>query len=82
MVTQDILEQLRRCGTVNRAPRRLVIEILCERGEHLTVQDIQNHLRERQVDLNEATVYCILQWLRTWDWCGKPIWVGASSCTR
>lgn len=64
MVTQEILAQLRRRGERLTIPRRLVIEILYERGDHLTVQDIQHHLRERQVDLNEATVYRILQWLK------------------
>lgn len=64
MVTPEILEQLRQRGERLTVPRRLVIEILCERGDHLTVQDIQHHLRERQVDLNEATIYRILQWLK------------------
>jgi Fur family ferric uptake transcriptional regulator len=64
MVTQEILELLRRRGERLTVPRRLVIEILCERGDHLTVRDIQHHLQQRQVDLNEATVYRILQWLK------------------
>jgi Fur family ferric uptake transcriptional regulator len=64
MHTQDILERLRQHGERLTVPRRLVIEILCERPGHLSVQDIQQHLRERQVDLNEATVYRILQWLK------------------
>ena len=82
MVTQDILEPLRRRGERLSVPRCLMIEILYARGDHLTAQDIQHHLRERQVDLNEATVYRILQRLKDLGLVCRPTWAGANWCTR
>jgi len=64
MTTQEILERLKQQGERLTVPRRLVIDILCEQGDHLTVQDIEHRLQQRNVHLSEATVYRILQWLK------------------
>jgi Fur family ferric uptake transcriptional regulator len=62
--TDNILTKLREQGERLTIQRRMVIEALCEEGEHLAVQDIQARLAERGTDLNETTVYRILQWLK------------------
>jgi Fur family ferric uptake transcriptional regulator len=63
-LTDDLIAQLRARGQRLTIQRRLVLEILCEGGEHLAVQDIQQRLQARGTDLNETTVYRILQWLK------------------
>ena len=60
----NILEQLRQRGERLTIQRRLVIDVLCDSGEHLAVQDIQQRLQQQGTDLNEPTVYRILQWLK------------------
>ena len=60
----NILTKLRDQGERLTIQRRLVIEALCEEGEHLAVQDIQTRLAAREIDLSETTVYRILQWLK------------------
>jgi Fur family ferric uptake transcriptional regulator len=62
--TDNILTTLREQGERLTIQRRLVIEALCEATEHLAVQDIQARLAERGTDLNETTVYRIMQWLK------------------
>ena len=60
----DIVARLRAQGERLTIQRRMVIEVLCAQGDHLAVQDIQARLDDRGTDLNETTVYRILQWLK------------------
>ncbi len=60
----DIVEKLRAQGVRLTIQRRLVIEALCEHGDHLSVQDIEGCLRDQGAEVNETTVYRILQWLK------------------
>jgi Fur family ferric uptake transcriptional regulator len=60
----DLIQRLRERGERLTVQRRLVLEILCEQGDHLTVQDIQRRLQPQGIDLAETTVYRILQWLK------------------
>jgi Fur family ferric uptake transcriptional regulator len=62
--TQEVIKKLRERGERVTMQRRLVIEALCEHGDHMGVQDIQQVLQRHEVDLNETTVYRILQWLK------------------
>lgn len=64
MDVADIVEKLRAQGVRLTIQRRMVIEALCEYGDHLTVQDIEGRLRDQGVEVNETTVYRILQWLK------------------
>jgi Fur family ferric uptake transcriptional regulator len=60
----QIVEQLRAQGERLTLQRRMVLEVLCEQGDHLAVHDIQQDLNARGHDLTETTVYRILQWLK------------------
>ncbi len=60
----ELVHELRTHGERLTVQRRMVLEILCERGDHLAVQDIQQRLERNGVDLTETTVYRILQWLK------------------
>ena len=62
--TDEIVERLRVRGERLTIQRRRVIEVLNERGDHLAVLDIQHRLAQQGYDLNETTVYRILQWLK------------------
>lgn len=61
-----VLEQLRARGERLTVQRRLVLEALCSRADHMTIGDIRRYAREkhRGDDLPEPTVYRILQWLK------------------
>lgn len=63
---EAILQRVRACGERVTIQRRLVIEALCHQGNHLTITDIQQHLRQRDEEhaLPDVTVYRVLQWLK------------------
>lgn len=61
---ERILEELRQRGERITIQRRMVIEALCEDYDHLTINDIQKQMQSRGHDLDEATIYRILQWLK------------------
>jgi Fur family ferric uptake transcriptional regulator len=60
----DLMRSLRERGERLTVQRRMVLEILCEHGDHLAVQEIHQRLEQDGVDLTETTVYRILQWLK------------------
>jgi len=61
----DILSQLEMHGERLTIQRRAVIDILADRHEHLTIQDLQSCLEQTQgVKLSETTIYRILEWLK------------------
>lgn len=59
-----IIENLHARGERLTVQRRLVLEVLYNRHDHLTIQDIQAELRQRQLEITETTIYRILQWLK------------------
>jgi Fur family ferric uptake transcriptional regulator len=61
---ERILQQLRQRGERITIQRRMVIEALCEDCDHLTIHDIQKQMQGRGYELDEATIYRILQWLK------------------
>lgn len=65
MICKDtIVARLKARGERLTLQRSLVLDVLCEHADHLTVQDIQGQLRENGADLAETTVYRIVQWLK------------------
>jgi Fur family ferric uptake transcriptional regulator len=50
---QEIIEGLRERGIRLTIQRRLVIEVLCELGGHVTVQEIGQRLRQQGIEINE-----------------------------
>ena len=60
----ELLDSLRARGERLTLSRRHVIEVLCEHPDHLTVQDVQGYLERQSIDLNETTIYRVLQWLK------------------
>jgi len=44
--------------------RRLVLDLLCDTSDHLTVGDLTQQLDARGAPLPETTIYRILQWLK------------------
>ncbi len=61
-----VLNRLRARGERLTIPRRLVIDALCNRKGHMTINDIQQYIGEHHSghDLQDPTVYRILQWLK------------------
>lgn len=62
--SDEVFARLRQRGERLTIQRRLVVEILCQSGSHLTINDIQARLHEQGQDLTDPTVYRILQWLK------------------
>ena len=62
--SESIIEKLREQGIRLTIQRRSVIEIVCQHPDHLLIQDVQDLLLENGVELNETTIYRILQWLK------------------
>ncbi len=58
------LARLRVQGERLTHPRRKVLEVLSRSGDHLTVGEVQAHLREAGEDMDAATIYRVLQWLK------------------
>jgi len=60
-----IIERIQAKGERMTLPRRLVIEALGQSHEHLTINDIQQHIREQHhPSMSDTTVYRVLQWLK------------------
>jgi Fur family ferric uptake transcriptional regulator len=62
----DVIERIRASGERMTIPRRLVIEALGHSHHHLTIADIQQHMRDCGQDegLSDTTIYRVLQWLK------------------
>ena len=61
-----VLERIREIGERITIPRRLVIDALGSSHDHLTIADIQAHIRQHSPGhtLSDTTIYRILQWLK------------------
>lgn len=62
----SLLQQIQARGERMTIQRRLVIEALCRPAEHLTIADIQQHLKQQGEgqELTDVTIYRVLQWLK------------------
>jgi Fur family transcriptional regulator, ferric uptake regulator len=60
----NVLNQLQQRGERITIQRRLVVEALCQGGEHLTIGDIQRYIMDHGHRPDESTIYRILQWLK------------------
>lgn len=58
------MSQLREEGERLTRPRRKVLEVLSRSGDHLTVSDAQRLLQEAGEEMDAATIYRVLQWLK------------------
>jgi Fur family ferric uptake transcriptional regulator len=56
-----ILEELRNRGERLTIQRRVVIEALATAENHQTIPEIQQYIQERQIDLDNSTIYRILE---------------------
>lgn len=61
--TRELEGRLRARGERLTPQRRAVIDVLAQAEQHLTMQAVQQQAAAKGVDLNEPTVYRILQWL-------------------
>ena len=61
-----VFAQLQARGERLTIQRRMVIEALCSRDDHLSIQDIQHYIAGTHPaqTLQDPTVYRILQWLK------------------
>jgi len=61
----DILDILHERGERLTIQRRMVIEALCEQSGHRTLHELRQTIKKYGEDLDESTIYRILQWLNT-----------------
>ncbi|MCS7060500.1 MAG: Fur family transcriptional regulator [Anaerolineae bacterium] len=63
-ILEQTLSRLREQGERLTRPRRKVLEVLNQSGDHLTVNDVQRALQQAGEEMDAATVYRVLQWLK------------------
>lgn len=61
---ERLIEELRARGNRITKPRQWTLEVLYGENRHMTCEDIQQCLDERGVQVDEATIYRTLQWLK------------------
>jgi len=63
---RNVLERIQEAGERITIPRRLVIDALGSSHDHLTIADIQAHIRQHSPGhtVSETTIYRIVQWLK------------------
>ncbi|MBI5958448.1 MAG: transcriptional repressor [Chloroflexi bacterium] len=61
---EEIVNRLREQGERLTLQRRMVLDVLCQEGDHLSVHHVQQQLAEQGRDLTETTIYRVLQWLK------------------
>jgi len=59
----DIAGQIRQRGYRMTPQRQLILDALCERGEHLTAHAVYEAVRPQTPAINRATIYRVLQFL-------------------
>ena len=64
-LVDDILEILHERGERLTIQRRMVVEALCRQSGHRTLHELREAIRQIGEDLDESTIYRILQWLNT-----------------
>src|SRR5690554_7438091 len=60
----ELVEQLRSRGHRITRPRRWTLAVLYEENRHMTCEEVQQGLARRGVQVDDATVYRTLQWLK------------------
>jgi Fur family ferric uptake transcriptional regulator len=61
---EETLDDLRAKGHRITLPRRWTLKILLQEGDHVTCEQVQAHLAEQDIQINTASVYRALQWLK------------------
>jgi Fur family ferric uptake transcriptional regulator len=64
MELDKTLDALRAKGHRITLPRRWTLKVLLQEGEHLTCEQVQALLAEQDMQINAASVYRALQWLK------------------
>lgn len=60
----DLIAQLRERGQRITQPRREILRVLLQEQSHFTVEMLQQLLHQNHVEMDEATIYRTLQWLK------------------
>ena len=60
----DIIARLRERGQRITQPRRELLRVLLNEQSHFTVEMLQQVLHNNHVEMDEATIYRTLQWLK------------------
>lgn len=60
----ELVEQLRSRGHRITKPRRGTLAVLYEESRHMTCEEVQQGLARRGIEVDDATVYRTLQWLK------------------
>lgn len=60
----ELIIELRARGNRITMPRRWTLQVLQQENRHMTCEEIQQGLSARGVQVDEATVYRTLQWLK------------------
>lgn len=58
---QNVTEQIRKQGFRMTPQRQMILDVVCERGEHVTANDVIVAVQEQSPAMNRATVYRVLQ---------------------
>lgn len=61
---EELVEELRSRGSRITLPRRWTLQVLHDENRHMTVEELQQSLTRRGVQVDEATLYRTLQWLK------------------
>ena len=61
---QEIIDQLRARGERITLPRRWTLKVMIEASDHLTTEQVHQELLALGIEVDEATVYRSLQWLK------------------
>jgi Fur family ferric uptake transcriptional regulator len=64
MELDKTLDELRTRGHRITLPRRWTLKVLLQEQTHLTCEQVQAHLAEQDMQVNTASVYRALQWLK------------------
>ena len=61
--TAEISQQLRESGYRITPQRQLILDAVCQLGEHVTPEEVYDHVHHIAPSLNRATVYRVLHFL-------------------
>jgi Fur family ferric uptake transcriptional regulator len=61
---EETLDALRAKGHRITLPRRWTLKILLQEGDHVTCEQVQTLLAEQDIQINTASIYRALQWLK------------------
>lgn len=64
LTLEEIIAELRAKGQRITLPRRWTLQVMANEHAHLTCEQVRERLLERGIEIDEATVYRTLQWLK------------------